>query len=79
MSERGGAEPALRLEVDGEVFTMVARPGHPGQYDYTWLSGRDPDYGFTSVRSDGEPSTAEHIEAIRGFLAQIDPETGYID
>jgi hypothetical protein len=57
----------------------MARPGRPGHYDYIWLSGPDPDYGFTSVRSDGGPSTAEHVKAVRGFLAQIDPETGCID
>jgi hypothetical protein len=72
-------ESAIRLEVDGQVFDISPRSGRPGQYDYTWISGRDPRYGFTSARSDGEPSTtAEHVEAIRGFLAQVDPETGYI-
>jgi hypothetical protein len=73
-------ETAIHLEVDGEVFTVAARTGRPGQYDYTWISGRDPEYGFTSARSDGQPSTkAEHMAAIRSFLAQIDPETGYLD
>ena len=72
--------PVIRLDVDGEAFEVATRPGHPGQYDYTWIMGRDPGYGFTSARSDGEPpTTAEHVEAIRGFLAQIDPETGHIE
>ncbi|WP_327003060.1 hypothetical protein OHA72_49600 [Dactylosporangium sp. NBC_01737] len=71
--------PVMRLEVDGEVFDVTARPGRPGQHDYTWISGRDPGYGFSSARSDRQPpTTAEHVAAIRNFLAQIDPETGHI-
>ncbi|MET7423724.1 hypothetical protein [Dactylosporangium sp. NPDC005555] len=69
----------MRLEVDGQVFSVAGRPERPGQYDYTWVSGRNPGYGFSSARSDAAPpTTAEHVAAIRGFLAQIDPETGYI-
>jgi hypothetical protein len=72
-------ERVIRLDVDGEVFTVAARPGRPGQYDYTWISGQDSEYGFTSARSDGQPSTlADHEDAIRSFLAHVDPETGYI-
>ena len=66
-----------RLEIDGEVFEVVVRPGHPGVYDYNWTSGPNPQYGFTSARSDRR-TIAEHEEAIRGFLAEIDPETGYL-
>ncbi|MCY1143097.1 hypothetical protein OWR29_34310 [Actinoplanes sp. Pm04-4] len=68
-----------RLEVDGEVFEVEAQPGRSGVHDYKWVSGRDPDYGFTSARSDGStPTTAEHVEAVRDFLAEIDPDTGYM-
>ena len=68
-----------RFEIDGEVFEVAARPGHPGVYDYNWTSGPNRQYGFTSARSDRSSSTtAEHEEAIRGFLAEIDPETGYL-
>ena len=44
-----------------------------------WLSGPNPDYGFSSRVSDGRPQTeAELDDEIRTFLAQVDPKTGYI-
>ncbi len=75
-----GMESLVRLEVDGEVFDIATRPDNHGQCDYTWISGRNPGYGFSSVQSDGEPpSHARQVEVIRSFLTQIDPETGYIE
>ncbi|GAA1840865.1 hypothetical protein [Asanoa iriomotensis] len=72
-------QPSVRVEVDGEVFDVVARRDHPGQYDYTWISGPNPGYGFSSASSDGRSSTeADHRAAIHAFLAQVDPETGLI-
>ena len=69
------AEPAFELEVDGEVFEIVyssSRGSH-----YVWVSGRNPGYGFGS--SGPEPETLDdHRAAIRNFLEQIDPETGFI-
>lgn len=71
---------SVRVEVDGEVFDVVARGDRPGQYDYTWTSGPNPGYGFGSASSDGRASTmADHEAAIRNFLSQVDPETGYIE
>lgn len=79
--------------VDGETFTVTARPERSGSYDYTWESGPNPNYGFSSSTfvaypsvldrandpSGFEPSTvAEHRESIRDFLLQINPETGYL-
>lgn len=73
------AEQPIRLVVDGEVFDVRADPDQPGRYHYDWVSGRHA-YGFGSHRSDrGEATTAEHEAAIRSFLAQINPATGYID
>jgi len=75
-----GTSPPLRLVVDGEQFDVRERPGRRGQYDFAWVSGPNPGYGFTSARSDGQPaSTAELQDDIRGFLAQVDPETGFIE
>jgi hypothetical protein len=72
-------ERPLRVDVDGEVFDVAARPDRPGAYDYTWVSGPNPGYGFVSASSDRRPSTmADHEEAIRNFLSQVEPETGYI-
>jgi hypothetical protein len=40
----------------------------------------NPGYGFSSASSDGSAmSMGDFEEAIRGFLAQVDPETGYIE
>jgi hypothetical protein len=73
-------EPSVRVEVDGEVFDVVARRDRPGQYDYAWISGPNHGYGFSSASSDGRSSTAaDHEAAIRDFLSQIDPETGFIE
>jgi hypothetical protein len=67
------------LQVDGELFSIIQRPGEPGVYDFTWLSGPNPGYGFTMGTSDRGPlSTKTLEEAARGFLAEIDPETGYL-
>ena len=70
----------LRVCVDGEDFEITTSPERPGQYHYDWVSGPNPGYGFSSASSDGRPSTMnDHEEAIRNFLGQVDPETGYID
>lgn len=75
-----GAPAPVRLVVDGEEFDVRERPGRPGQYDFAWASGPNADYGFTSARSDGEPETEAGLqELIRNFLAQVDPETGFIE
>lgn len=66
---------SFMLEVDGEVFEL--RPGHSGATDYAWLSGPNPGYGF-SVSPTRNASLDNHRENIRGFLAEIDPTTGYL-
>lgn len=74
------SQPDLRLEVEGEAFEIHADPNQPGAYHYSWVSGPDAGYGFTSRRSDfGTNSLAEHELNIRNFLALVDPETGYIE
>ncbi|RRQ29237.1 hypothetical protein DK926_04980 [Rhodococcus sp. Eu-32] len=79
--------------VDGETFTVTARPGESGSYDYTWESGPNEGYGYSSSLCKAYPSVldrandpsafepssvAEHRESIRDFLLQINPDTGYI-
>lgn len=74
------SEGSTRLAVNGEVFEVTARRGHPGEYDYVWISGPNPGYGFSSSASDGAALTmADHMEAIQEFLSQVDPEIGHID
>jgi len=69
------AEPAFELEVDGEVFEVVY--SHTRGSSYAWLIGPNTGYGFGSS-GPRPPSLDDHREAIRVFLAQIDPETGFI-
>jgi hypothetical protein len=72
----GRPGPVLhRLDVDGELFAV--REGGDGGTAYDWLTGPNDGYGFGSSGSPTR-SAAEHREAIRTFLAQIDPATGYI-
>jgi ABC-type phosphate/phosphonate transport system substrate-binding protein len=73
------ANPIRRLEIDGEVFEVTTRPELPGQVDVAWLSGPNPDYGFSSRRSSGRHTDAELRDQIRDFLADINPETGYLE
>jgi hypothetical protein len=69
---------AVMLTVDGQEFRVRARTDSPGTYDFDWLSG-PADYGFGLTRSDGSGmSLSEMAEAIRDFLAGIDPATGYL-
>jgi hypothetical protein len=67
---------SLTLEVDGEVF--VLRSNEFGGTDYAWLSGPNPGYGF-GVSPTPNLSLDKHMENIRGFLADVDPATGYIE
>lgn|GEM_PF-3560290 len=44
------------------------------------MSGPNPDYGFFVAPADGhELSDAECVDAVREFLAQVDPVTGYLE
>ena len=69
------AESPFRLEVDGEMFEVAYSPTRGSSY--AWLSGPNARYGFGSS-GPKPPSLHDHREAIRVFLEQIDPETGFI-
>ncbi|MEV8375283.1 hypothetical protein AB0P21_21290 [Kribbella sp. NPDC056861] len=75
------SEAVVELEVDGQVFEVRYRADGSGHYDFDWLNGPNPGYGFSSKSAgDAEPrSQAELEEAIRNFLKQVDPVTGYIE
>ncbi|MEU2611247.1 hypothetical protein ABZ570_06610 [Micromonospora sp. NPDC007271] len=66
----------IMLTVDGEEFRVRVRADQPGSYDFDWLSGPH-DYGFGHF-GPRALSRSELEEAIRGFLAGIDPATGYL-
>lgn len=70
----------FRIEVDGEQFDVSASRDRPGHYRFDWVSGRNAGYGFSAGSADGRSMRDSEIEnAIRSFLAQVDPETGYIE
>ena len=74
------AEPPIRITVDGQEFEVRMQADHPGHYNYTWISGPNPGYGFGSGSSDGLPcSLRDHEDAIRDFLSDVDPNTGNIE
>ena len=80
MNEEPEMGPPTRVEVDGEVFDVAARRDRPGQYQFGWVSGPNPGYGFGVGTSDGgQMSSAEIEDTIRDWLARVDPETGYIE
>lgn len=86
------ADGPILLAVDGETFRVEVRPD--GGCRYSWISGPNPGYGFGSsaVRVAWKtesglppaplpvplPPIAHHRRSIRGFLAEIDPDTGYL-
>jgi hypothetical protein len=77
MRIRYKGDPVM-MTVAGQDFRIRARAAEPGAYDFDWLTGPQ-DYGFGITRHDGSAmSLPEMEEAIRDFLAQIDPATGYM-
>ncbi len=72
------ADDPVTMTVDGQEFRIRTRADEPGTYDFDWLSGPH-DYGFTLSGGAGwAMSVPEMEEAIRDFLAEIDPATGYL-
>lgn len=68
----------MKLVVDGETFEVIE--GAPGEYSFAWLTGPSPGYGFHSASSTASAMSGGDMEAaIRGFLSQVDPDTGFIE
>ncbi|RNI22965.1 hypothetical protein EFY87_08560 [Flexivirga caeni] len=68
------------MAVDEELFTAVADPGQPGAWHLTWVSGPNAGYGYTTRRSDHQwADPPDLIDGARAFLAEINPETGYLE
>lgn len=83
--------PAEReLEVDGERFLVSVRGGTT---EVTWLTGPNPGYGFSSSLASSGTTQPDELAAVnarlrsdderirdelRSFLADVDPETGYL-
>ena len=80
---------ARRVTVDGEVFD-VRRRDDGSACDFDWVTGPNPGYGFTAgvpivfapvgqtASTDATTVDGALVNAIRHFLQQIDPDTGYI-
>jgi hypothetical protein len=74
------ANESWRMSVDGEEFEVSQPDGKPGTYNFTWLTGPNPGYGFGFTTHPPVPSDTDDLEAaVRDFLAQVDPETGHIE
>jgi hypothetical protein len=72
-----GVDP-VELVVDGKTFVITRRADSPRTFDFDWTSN-PKSYGFTvGMNFDWMPDRAELIDQIRSFLAEIDPETGYL-
>lgn len=65
------------LVVEGETFA-VRRREEDGSNHYDWISGPNAGYGFSRFSGFEPLSEEEHRAGIRGFLAAINPETGYL-
>jgi len=67
------------INVDGERFEVGLQPGSSYVYELKWVSGPNEGYGFACAAY-GEGPLADHAieDAIRDFLGQVDPTTGYI-
>lgn len=78
-SERPSYDDVRELAVDGERFRVARRSGESCTYDYTWLTGPNDGYGFTtSMNVEHTMTDAEHEQTLRDFLSGIDPATGYL-
>ena len=67
------------MVVDGEHFDVTELASEPGVYELRWVSGPNEGYGFATMKYGGEGHTGAELEdAIRNFLSQVDPTTGYI-
>lgn len=72
-----GLDP-VELVVDGETFVVTRRPDSPRTIDFAWTSHPEG-YGFgISTNFDWMPAQSELVERIRSFLAEIDPDIGYL-
>jgi hypothetical protein len=65
--------------VDGQHFVVRSRREDPSTYDFDWVN-HPSGYGFTTgVHPTSARLTRDEMERdIRDFLADIDPETGFL-
>jgi hypothetical protein len=69
----------VRITVQGQEFSVHTRPGEPGVYDYFWTNHPEG-YGFTSAGDPQYPVSRDEMEqGIVSFLAEINPDTGFLD
>ena len=72
-----GLDP-VGLIVNGQRFVVTRRAESAGTYDFDWVSHRET-YGFTvGANLEWGLDRAEMVALIRSFLAEVNPETGYL-
>lgn len=78
-----GLDP-VELTVDGESWVVSRRAESRGTYDFDWVTHsrtyeNSGEYGFAlSASHEWRPDRAELTAEIRAFMAEVDPETGYL-
>ncbi len=66
----------VRVVVDGESFDVLRQDG---SIHLTWISGPNASYGFSIGETGPTRLTDQELHsAIRAFLSEIDPRTGYL-
>ncbi|MFR9806434.1 hypothetical protein ACL02T_29720 [Pseudonocardia sp. RS010] len=65
--------------VDGQEFIVQQRSMEQGTYDFNWTTGPNPNYGFSSSGWNRRITLEDATRAIRDFLRQVNPQTGYIE
>lgn len=60
------------VTVDGETFSLRRRD-EDGSHHYDWISGPNEGYGFSVSGGTKPVGREQHLIALRGFLAALDP------
>lgn len=78
----------FEIDVDGERFVVRRSATSDNGYDFDWVTGPNPGYGFSmgvlvayplgQADSTDVPVEPDFVEQARIFLSMIDPATGYV-
>ena len=79
--ERQDAVVSRRVIVDEHEWEIWVYPATPGKFGFSWISGPNSGYGFTSQLNVPVTDVPDDwVEtSLRDFMSNINPETGYLD